>query len=174
MASHSSILAGITPWTERPGRLPTMESPRVRHDLATKLARVQSGPGQLVGARAVLSLTPRAHLIHPHPSCSPHPPVAANDNRAVSETSKPLLSSKVPSYLHHLLLAPQALLFCTDPLKTCHWNTVPSPAPVWALPAMPPFWPHLAHTLVQPTFPSLSSSSHHKPYHLLPRTRVRK
>ena len=32
MATHSSILARIVPWTEEPGRLPSMESQRVRHE----------------------------------------------------------------------------------------------------------------------------------------------
>ena len=36
MAIHSSILAWKIPWTEEPGRLLSMESQRVRHDLATK------------------------------------------------------------------------------------------------------------------------------------------
>ena len=36
MATHSSILAWKTPWTEKPGRLQSMGSPRVRHDLATE------------------------------------------------------------------------------------------------------------------------------------------
>ena len=31
MATHSSILAGITPWTEEPGELQSMGSRRVRH-----------------------------------------------------------------------------------------------------------------------------------------------
>ena len=36
MGAHSSILAWIIPWTEEPGRLQSMGSQRVRHDLATK------------------------------------------------------------------------------------------------------------------------------------------
>jgi hypothetical protein len=32
MATHSSILAWRIPWTEEPGRLQSMGSPRVRHD----------------------------------------------------------------------------------------------------------------------------------------------
>ena len=32
MATHSSILAWIIPWTEEPGGLPSMESQRVGHD----------------------------------------------------------------------------------------------------------------------------------------------
>ena len=35
MATHSSILAWKTPWTEEPGRLQSMRSQRVRHDCAT-------------------------------------------------------------------------------------------------------------------------------------------
>ena len=36
IATHSSILAWKIPWTEEPGRLQSMESQRVRHDLATE------------------------------------------------------------------------------------------------------------------------------------------
>ena len=36
MATHSSILACKTPWTEEPGGLESMGSQRVRHDLVTK------------------------------------------------------------------------------------------------------------------------------------------
>ena len=36
MATHSSILAWEIPWTEVPGRLQSMGSQRVRHDLVTK------------------------------------------------------------------------------------------------------------------------------------------
>ena len=35
MATHSSILAWKIPWTEEPGRLQSMGSQRVGHDLAT-------------------------------------------------------------------------------------------------------------------------------------------
>ena len=35
MATHSSILAWRTPWTEEPGGLLSMESQRVRHDWTT-------------------------------------------------------------------------------------------------------------------------------------------
>ena len=36
MASHSSILAWKIPWTEEPGRLQSMGSQTLRHDLVTK------------------------------------------------------------------------------------------------------------------------------------------
>ena len=39
MAPHSSTLAWKIPWTEEPGGLQSMESPRVRHDWATSLSR---------------------------------------------------------------------------------------------------------------------------------------
>ena len=38
MAPHSSTLAWKIPWTEEPGRLQSMGSQRVRHDLATSLS----------------------------------------------------------------------------------------------------------------------------------------
>ena len=37
MATHSSTLAWKIPWTEKPGRLQTMGSQRVRHDWTTSL-----------------------------------------------------------------------------------------------------------------------------------------
>ena len=36
MATHSSIIAWRIPWTEEPGRLQSIWSPRVRHDWVTK------------------------------------------------------------------------------------------------------------------------------------------
>ena len=36
MAAHSSILAYRIQWTEEPGRLQSMGSQKVRHDLVTK------------------------------------------------------------------------------------------------------------------------------------------
>ena len=36
MVTHSSILAWRIPWTEKPGRLQSLGSQRVRHDSATK------------------------------------------------------------------------------------------------------------------------------------------
>ena len=36
MATHSSILVWMIPWTEEPGVLQSMGSQRVRHDLATE------------------------------------------------------------------------------------------------------------------------------------------
>ena len=36
MATHSSILAGVTPWTEEAGGLQSMESQRVEHNSATE------------------------------------------------------------------------------------------------------------------------------------------
>ena len=37
MATHSSILAWKTPWTEKPGGLQSIGSQRVRHDYASML-----------------------------------------------------------------------------------------------------------------------------------------
>ena len=37
MATHSSILAWRIPWTEEPGELQSMGSPRVGHDWATNI-----------------------------------------------------------------------------------------------------------------------------------------
>ena len=38
MATHFSILAWKIPWMEEPGRLQSLESPRVRHDSETSLS----------------------------------------------------------------------------------------------------------------------------------------
>ena len=38
MVTHSSILAWKIPWTEKPGRLQSMGSQRLGHDLATSLS----------------------------------------------------------------------------------------------------------------------------------------
>ena len=42
MATHSSIFAWRSPWTEEPGRLQSVESKRVRHNIATKQQWVQA------------------------------------------------------------------------------------------------------------------------------------
>ena len=40
MATHSSIPAWEIPWTEEPGRLQSMGSQRVGHDLVTKQQQI--------------------------------------------------------------------------------------------------------------------------------------
>ena len=42
MATHSSILAWINPWTEERGGLQSMGSQRVRHDWVTKHSTAQT------------------------------------------------------------------------------------------------------------------------------------
>ena len=46
MATHSSILAWRTPWTEESGQLQPMGSQRVRHNLAIKQQQIHSLPFQ--------------------------------------------------------------------------------------------------------------------------------
>ena len=41
MAIHSSILVCEIPWTEEPGRLQSMDSQRMGHDLVTEHARMK-------------------------------------------------------------------------------------------------------------------------------------
>ena len=48
MATQSSILAWETPRTEEPGRLQSMGSQRVRHNLATKQQQQKNEPGKEV------------------------------------------------------------------------------------------------------------------------------
>ena len=45
MATHSSTLAWKIPWTEEPGRLQSMGSPRVGHNWATSLSCIGEGTG---------------------------------------------------------------------------------------------------------------------------------
>ena len=47
IATHSSIFAWKIPWTEEPSGLPSMESQRVRHGLATKQQQ-QSFEGEII------------------------------------------------------------------------------------------------------------------------------
>ena len=47
MATHPSILAWIIPWMEEPGRLQSMESQRVGHNLATKQQKQTQHDDQL-------------------------------------------------------------------------------------------------------------------------------
>ena len=47
MATQSSILAWRIPWTEEPGRLQSMESQRVGHNLATKQQKQTQHDDQL-------------------------------------------------------------------------------------------------------------------------------
>ena len=44
MATHSSILSWEIPWTEEPGRLPSMGWQRVGHDLVTKQQQGKQDP----------------------------------------------------------------------------------------------------------------------------------
>ena len=45
MATHSSTLAWKIPWTEEPGRLPSMESLGVGHNRVTSLSCIGEGNG---------------------------------------------------------------------------------------------------------------------------------
>ena len=60
MATHSSILAWTTPWTEEPDMLQSMGSQRVRHDLAT----AQQQHSKL----KYLSIYVGVHFYHLYPS----------------------------------------------------------------------------------------------------------
>ena len=61
MVTHSSILAWRLPWTEKPGRLQSMGSQRVRHDWAT------SHHLHLWSTEVTLWLTAKAKNAGPHP-----------------------------------------------------------------------------------------------------------
>ena len=70
-ATHSSILAWKIPWTEEPGRLPSMGSQRVRHDWATSLSlTIWTFVGKVMSllfntpSRFVIAFLPRSkHLL---------------------------------------------------------------------------------------------------------------
>ena len=51
MATHSSIVAWRIPWAEEPGRLPSMGSQRVGHDLATQEQQQQQIRQRRMGTR---------------------------------------------------------------------------------------------------------------------------
>ena len=51
MATHSNILAWRIPWTEEPGRLQSMESQRVRHNLPTKQQQLHRYRKQTTGEK---------------------------------------------------------------------------------------------------------------------------
>ena len=61
-ATHSSILAGRIPWTEKSGRLRCIPSHRVRHD-GRDLARVHTGISNL--------LSSPEHLLYHHQAVPP-------------------------------------------------------------------------------------------------------
>ena len=65
MATHSSILAWRIPWTEEPGRLPSMGSQRVGHDWATKCSRTQNK--LFIHGRGGTVLQAWASVFSPHP-----------------------------------------------------------------------------------------------------------
>ena len=61
MATHSSILAWKIPWKEEPGRLQSLRSQRVRHDLVTK-----SPPGLTQEGPVFATAVPLGAIAH-HP-----------------------------------------------------------------------------------------------------------
>ena len=63
MAAHSSILAWEIPWTEEPGRLQSMGSHRVRHDLAHTHTSLLNMSGQL---RLTRHLRKACHMKNEH------------------------------------------------------------------------------------------------------------
>jgi len=65
MAAHASILAWEIPWTEESGRLQSMASQRVRHDLATKQQQQHNTGSHLVSRTlAGLGLPVLGHWCH--------------------------------------------------------------------------------------------------------------
>ena len=68
MATHSSILAWRIPWTEEPGGLQSMGSPRARHNWATELAHMTANyvdaPTPLGNSDFKLSLKKKFSSIH--------------------------------------------------------------------------------------------------------------
>ena len=54
MTIHSSIPAWKIPWAEEPGRLPSMGSQRVGHDLVTKQLKLKKTNLRIRGAIAIM------------------------------------------------------------------------------------------------------------------------
>ena len=70
-ASHTSILAWESPWTEEPGGLQSMGLQRVRHNLATK----QQQPANFALANSLWTLQP-GHIPHPIPGKTGNPQIS--------------------------------------------------------------------------------------------------
>ena len=68
--NHSSILAGIIPWTEEPGGLQSMGCKRVGHDLETKQQQTVRKEGREGGRQGLLLLL-LSHSVVSH-SLQPH------------------------------------------------------------------------------------------------------
>ena len=92
MATHSSILAWRIPWTEEPGGLQSIGSPRVRHDLGTKqqhllpqVPATSSAFPWLQSASSILvpPLAPRVQTLASLAS----PPPFANTSKHLAQTS---------------------------------------------------------------------------------------
>ena len=75
MATHSSILAWISPWTEEPGRLQSMGSQRVRHNLETKPPpkEVLQREGHSRITSKLIRRSPEARLKECRPYIQPEP-----------------------------------------------------------------------------------------------------
>ena len=60
LATHSSILAWRTPWTEESGRLQSIDSQRIGHDLVTEQQQQEGpvgGPNWKRGIRGCLEIS---------------------------------------------------------------------------------------------------------------------
>ena len=86
MATHFSILAWETPWTEGPGGLQSMRSQRVRHDLTTERMPAHSSPNP--------DAVPHSRQEKKNTQPNPEPPkeIIQLDNRKVD--SKVTLSGR--------------------------------------------------------------------------------
>ena len=67
MASHSSILAWETPWTEEPGRLQSMRLQRVVHSYSTTTTTKKPNP---LGVCRLISVQCDGHRDHGNNCCS--------------------------------------------------------------------------------------------------------
>ena len=66
IATHSSIIARIIPWTEEPGGLQSMGLPRIRHDWATELDSVYTAGHLLLLYQLATNITSGEELFLQH------------------------------------------------------------------------------------------------------------
>ena len=135
MATHSSILTWVMPWTEEPGRLQSIGSQRVRHNWSD-LARKRS----IILAATAKSLQSRPTLCDPIDGSPPGSPVPGIlqartiERVAISFSNAWKWKVKVKSISHVQLLATPWTAAYQAPLsmrfsRQEYWSGVPLPSP---------------------------------------------
>ena len=94
MATHSTILAWRSPWTEEPGGLQSTESKRVRHDLA----RVRAHTHTHTHTKKALDFDTSLYTLHPRNKMIWCPEVGSMDQS--QERPAPMLLHPGENSLH--------------------------------------------------------------------------